>query len=187
MKHKAFTLIELLVVIAILAILTAITISIYKGYTASAKCTSFSEQHRKVVNAAEETFAFCRLNNSTYLNTGPTSSAKFCRGQSWGVTAIGLQGNKCVRKWNCKINGVTPNAGSMDVAMMYHIRAEFNQPGHTGGFVRNDQWQNFEKSGYPSRPGLTNIRDNGALLRISTYLGESCKGGDYKIDEVKWP
>ena len=67
-KQHAFTLIELLVVIAILGVLTAIVIAMYKGYTASAKCTSFSEQHRKVVAEVENTFNFCRLNGLTYLN-----------------------------------------------------------------------------------------------------------------------
>ena len=67
-KRRAFTLIELLVVIAIIAILTILVTMMYKKFIHSAKCTSFSEQHRKVVNLAEGTYNFCRLNGWTYMN-----------------------------------------------------------------------------------------------------------------------
>ena len=81
-----------------------------------------------------------------------------------------------------------------------HVRAEFNQPSHTGGFVRNDQWRNIEKHTGPERPGITNIRGypseqaQGAQMRIATYLGSDCKGGnfsnsggDYLINDITWP
>jgi len=192
-KRRAFTLIELLVVIAIIAILTILVTMMYKKYTHSAKCTSFSEQHRKVVNLAEETYNFCRLNGYTYFNrTGKcNSNARYTRvlKKRSGMTQIRQEGNKCIIKWDCTTDwiGRPQNAGLSSGYFTEHARAEFNTPNHTGGWIRGDQWQNFEKSGYPSRPGLTNIRDKGKDMRISTYLGEDCKGGDYKIDEVKWP
>ena len=77
-----------------------------------------------------------------------------------GITQMGMVGNKCVRKWDCKTDyiGRQQNAGLSSGYFFDHARAEFNTPSHTGGFIRNDQWQNFEKPGYPSRPGITNIR-----------------------------
>jgi hypothetical protein len=75
-----------------------------------------------------------------------------------------------------------------------HVRAEFQQPPNTSGFVRQYQWQNFIKPNYPERPGITNIRDKGDDIHIATYLGPDCSGGDftnssgsYLIDEIKWP
>ena len=185
-KRRAFTLIELLVVIAIIAILTILVTMMYKKYTHSAKCTSFSEQHRKVVAEVENTFNFCRLNGLTYLNTRGSS----CRDNKYAnIKAIGLKGNVCERRWDCQTvwGGRTPTAGLVSGYVWDHLRAQFDQPNHTGGFFRQDQWKNFEKAGYPARPGITNVRDKGDDIRIATYLGEGCKGGDYKIDEVKWP
>ena len=76
-----------------------------------------------------------------------------------------------------------------------HARAEFNQPIHTGGFARNDQWQNFLKYNYPDRPGITNIREKDDNMHIATFLGEDCSGGNftnssggtYLVDEFIWP
>ena len=193
-KRRAFTLIELLVAIAILGILVAIALLAYNKFTKSAECGSNKEQHRKVVNLAKETYAFCRLNGFTYMNSAPGSG---CRSQaSSGMTAISGGGSvKCIRKWDCKSDwaGRTQNAGLSSGWFFEHVRAEFNQPRHTGGFARNDQWQNFLKPNYPSRTGITNIRDKGVNMHIATYLGPGCDGnfsnsaGSYLVDEIVWP
>ena len=193
---KGFTLIELLVGLAILGILIGISISIYSGVVKKAECSGNAEQHRKVVNLAKETYAFCSFNGSTYMNSPPGST---CRSNSSsGMTKISGDGytTKCVKKWDCKSDWLNrrQTAGLSSGYFFDHVRAEFNQPTHTGGFVRNDQWQNFIKPNYPERPGITNIRDKGDDLHIATFLGEDCSngnfsnsGGGYKIDEIKWP
>ena len=204
-KRRAFTLIELLVVIAIIAILTILVTMMYKKYTHSAKCTSFSEQHRKVVNLAEETYNFCRLNGWTYMNRTKkcSNNSRYIRGlkKRNGMTEIRQEGNKCIIKWDCKSGQAgQASAGRSSGWFVDHARAEFNTPSHTGGFIRNDQWQNFEKPGYPSRPGITNIRGypsefvQGAQMRIATFLGPDCSdgnysnsGGHYLIDDITWP
>ena len=103
---------------------------------------------------------------------------------------------EAVEKWDCKSDyyGRQQNAGLSSGYFFEHVRAEFNEPGHTGSFVRNDQWQNFLKPNYPSRPGITNIREKGPNMHIATYLGPDCSGGDFKnsagsylIDEIIWP
>ena len=110
-----------------------------------------------------------------------------------GMTQVRQEGNKCVRKWNCKFRS-GENAGRSSGWFVTHARAEFNTPNHTGGFIREDQWQNFRKPNYPERPGITNIREKGVKMEIATYLGASCSGGNftnsagsYLIDEITWP
>ena len=49
MKKKAFTLIELLVVVAIIGILAAVGVVAYNGYTASAKKSAATANHKNVV------------------------------------------------------------------------------------------------------------------------------------------
>ena len=49
MNHKAFTLIELLVVVAIIGILAAVGVVAYNGYTASAKKSAATANHKNVV------------------------------------------------------------------------------------------------------------------------------------------
>ena len=100
-----------------------------------------------------------------------------------------------VKKWDCKSDyyGRQQNAGLSSGYFFDHVRAEFNEPSHTGSFVRNDQWKNFLKANYPSRPGITNLREKGVNMHIATFLGD-CSGGDYNnaggsylIDEIVWP
>ena len=128
-----------------------------------------------------------------------------CRGNSkTGMTKISGDGytTKCVKKWDCKSDyiGRQQNAGLSSGYFFDHARAEFNTPAHTGGFIRNNQWQNFEKPGGPERPGITNIRGypselvHGAQMRIATFLGPDCSdgnysnsGGHYLIDDITWP
>ena len=196
MKSKAFTLIELLVVVAIIGILAAVGVVAYNKFIKSAECGSHKEQHRKVVNLANETYGFCRLNGSTYMNSPPGFT---CRSNPRsGMTKISGDGytTKCVKKWDCKSDyyGRQQNAGLSSGYFFDHVRAEFNEPSHTGSFVRNDQWQNFLKPNYPSRAGITNIREKGVNMHIATYLGSDCSGGDftnsagsYLIDEIVWP
>ena len=88
MKRNGFTLIELLVVIAILAILAIIAFIAYNKFVKHAECGGHKEQHTKVVNMAKETYAFCSLNGSTYMNIGPGYG---CKSQSSiGMTAEGV-------------------------------------------------------------------------------------------------
>ena len=54
MKRNGFTLIELLVVVAIMGIIIGIGIQIYTGIIQKAECSGNAEQHRKVVNLANE-------------------------------------------------------------------------------------------------------------------------------------
>jgi len=113
------------------------------------------------------------------------------------VKAIGIDGTgKCVRKWDCKSQwaGLPVSAGQSSGRFWSHAAAEFSQPHNTSGFLRQDQWHNFEKPGYPERPGITNIRDKGVQMRIATFLGSDCKGGnfsntggDYLINDITWP
>jgi len=196
MKKKGFTLIELLVVIAIIAILAVIALLSYNKFIKHAKCNGNKEQHRKVVSLAKETYGFCSLNGSTYMNSAPGNT---CRSNPRsGMTKISGDGytTKCVKKWDCKSDyyGRRQTAGLSSGYFFDHVRAEFSQPNHTGGFVRNDQWQNFLKPNYPEREGITNIREKGDDMHIATYLGPSCSGGDfsnsagnYLINEIKWP
>ena len=204
-KRRAFTLIELLVVIAIIAILTILVTMMYKKFTHSAKCASFSEQHRKVVNLAEETYNFCRLNGWTYMNVTKkcSNNSRYIRvlKKRNGMTEIRQEGNKCIIKWDCKSGQAgQASAGRSSGWFIEHARAEFNTPNNTSGWLRGDQWQNFEKPGYPSRPGITNIRGypsefvQGAQMRIATFLGPDCKGGNfsnsggaYLINDITWP
>ena len=196
MKKKGFTLIELLVVIAIIAVLSVIALLSYNKFIKHAKCNGNKEQHRKVVSLAKETYGFCSLNGSTYMNSAPGNT---CRSNPRsGMTKISGDGytTKCVKKWDCKSDyyGRRQTAGLSSGYFFDHVRAEFSQPNHTGGFVRNDQWQNFLKPNYPEREGITNIREKGDDMHIATYLGPSCSGGDfsnsagnYLINEIKWP
>ena len=201
MKHRAFTLMELMIVIVIIGILASISIVYYINFTKSAKCFSYSEQHRNVVKLAEVTYSFCRLSGWTYMNQLPGFT---CRSNSrTGMTKISGDGytTKCVKKWDCKSGQAgQASAGRSSGWFVDHARAEFNTPAHTGGFIRNDQWQNFEKPGYPSRPGITNIRGYpsefvlGSQMRIATFLGPDCSGGNYSnsgghylIDDITWP
>jgi len=193
---KGFTLIELLVVIAIIVILAVIALLSYNGFVKKAECGGHKEQHRKVVNLAKETYGFCSLNGSTYMNSAPGNT---CRSNPRsGMTKISGDGytTKCVKKWDCKSDyyGRRQTAGLSSGYFFDHVRAEFNQPTHTGGFVRNDQWQNFRKPNYPERAGITNIREKGDKMEIATYLGSDCSGGNftnsagsYLIDEITWP
>ena len=194
---KGFTLIELLVVVAIIAIISTIGVVVYNKFIKIAECSGHKEQHRKVVNLAKETYGFCSLNGETYMNiTAPcmtNSNGISALKRNSGMTQVRQEGNKCVRKWNCKFRS-GENAGRSSGWFVTHARAEFNTPNHTGGFIREDQWQNFRKPNYPERPGITNIREKGIKMEIATYLGASCSGGDftnsagsYLIDEITWP
>ena len=176
MNKKGFTLIELLVVVAIMGIIIGIGIQIYTGIIQKAECSGNAEQHRKVVNLAKETYGFCSLNGSTYMNSPPGLTCR--RKPKSGMTKISGDGytTKCVKKWDCKSDWLNrrQTAGLSSGYFFDHVRAEFNQPIHSGGFVRNDQWQNFLKPNYPERPGITNIREKGADMHIATYLGSDC-------------
>ena len=117
------------------------------------------------------------------------------------MTEIRQEGNKCIIKWDCKSGQAgQASAGRSSGWFIDHARAEFNTPNNTSGWLRGDQWRNFEKPGYPSRPGITNIRGypsefvQGAQMRIATYLGPDCKGGNfsnsggtYLINDITWP
>ena len=197
MKKKGFTLIELLVVIAIIAVLSVIALLSYNKFIKHAKCSGNKEQHRKVVSLAKETYGFCSLNGYTNMNiTAPcmtNSNGIRALKRNSGMTQIRQDGNKCVRSWNCKFRS-GENAGRSSGWFVTHSRAEFNTPNHTGGFIREDQWQNFRKPNYPERAGITNIREKGAKMEIATYLGSDCSGGNftnsagsYLIDEITWP
>ena len=197
MKKKGFTLIELLVVIAIIAVLAVIALLSYNKFTKHAKCSGNKEQHRKVVSLAKETYGFCSLNGYTNMNiTAPCmSNSNGIRAlkRNSGMTQIRQDGNKCVRSWNCKFRS-GENAGRSSGWFVTHARAEFNTANNTGGFIREDQWQNFRKPNYPERAGITNIREKGVKMEIATYLGSDCSGGNftnsagsYLIDEITWP
>ena len=197
MKKKGFTLIELLVVIAIIAVLAVIALLSYNKFTKHAKCSGNKEQHRKVVSLAKETYGFCSLNGYTNMNiTAPCmSNSNGIRAlkRNSGMTQIRQDGNKCVRSWNCKFRS-GENAGRSSGWFVTHARAEFNTANNTGGFIREDQWQNFRKPNYPERAGITKIREKGVKMEIATYLGSDCSGGNftnsagsYLIDEITWP
>ena len=180
MSKRGFTLIELLVVVAIIGILAAVGVVAYNGYTTSAKCSSFKSQHKQVVKLAQTTYAMCPINGYTYMNVPPGYG---CSSQpKSGMTKVSGGGStKCIRKWDCRSQwaGMPVNAGQSSGHFFSHARAEFNEPSHTGSFLRNDQWQNFLKYNYPDRPGITNIRGKGSNMHIATFLGEDCPGANF--------
>ena len=202
---QAFTLMELMIVIVIIVILASISIVFYINFTKSAKCFSYSEQHRKVVKLAEVTYSFCSLSGWTYMNRTKkcSNNSRYIRvlKKRNGMTEIRQEGNKCIIKWDCKSGQAgQASAGRSSGWFIDHARAEFNTPNNTSGWLRGDQWQNFEKPGYPSRPGITNIRGypsefvQGSQMRIATFLGPDCSGGNYSnsgghylIDDITWP
>ena len=196
MKTNGFTLIELLVVIVIIIVISVISIPTFQKMVSGAKCGAYKDQHKKVVDLANTTYTMCRLNGETYMNKRPGLT---CRSNTRsGMTKISGDGytTKCVIKWDCKSDyyGRQQNAGLSSGYFFEHVRAEFNEPGHTGSFVRNDQWHNFLKPNYPERPGITNIREKGKNMHIATYLGPNCSGADftnsggsYMLDEIVWP
>ena len=204
-RTKGFTLIELLVVIVIIAILAVISLISYNKFFKLAECGGHKEQHRKVVALAENTYNFCRINRWTYMNRTKkcSNNSRYIRvlKKRSGMTEIRQEGNKCIIKWDCKSGQAgQASAGRSSGWFIEHARAEFNTPNNTSGWLRGDQWQNFEKPGYPSRPGITNIRGypsefvQGAQMRIATYLGPDCKGGNfsnsggaYLINDITWP
>ena len=100
---KGFTLIELLVVVAIIGAIAGAGIpNFINGFVKKAECGGHKEQHRKVVNLAKETYGFCRLNGSTYMNSPPGYT---CRSNSKaGTTYVSGDGytTKCVKKWDCR-------------------------------------------------------------------------------------
>ena len=115
-----------------------------------------------------------------------------------GIKKISGDGytTKCVRQWDCTSDwiGRKQNAGLSSGYFVDHARAELNTPNNRSGYIRNDQWKNFEKAGYPERPGITNIREKGAQMRIATFLGQDCDGGNfsnsggsYLIYDFTWP
>ena len=204
-RTKGFTLIELLVVIVIIAILAVISLISYNKFFKLAECGGHKEQHRKVVALAENTYNFCRINRWTYMNRTKkcSNNSRYIRvlKKRSGMTEIRQEGNKCIIKWDCKSGQAgQASAGRSSGWFIEHARAEFNTPNNTSGWLRGDQWRNFEKPGYPSRPGITNIRGypsefvQGAQMRIATYLGPDRKGGnfsnsggDYLINDITWP
>ena len=204
-RTKGFTLIELLVVIVIIAILAVISLISYNKVFKLAECGGHKEQHRKVVALAENTYNFCRINGWTYMNRTKkcSNNSRYIRvlKKRSGMTEIRQEGNKCIIKWDCKSGQAgQASAGRSSGWFIDHARAEFNTPNNTSGWLRGDQWRNFEKPGYPSRPGITNIRGypsefvQGAQMRIATYLGPDCKGGNfsnsggaYLINDITWP
>ena len=198
-RTKSFTLIELLVVIVIIAILAVISLISYNKFFKLAECGGHKEQHRKVVALAENTYNFCRINGWTYMNRTKkcSNNSRYIRvlKKRNGMTEIRQEGNKCIIKWDCKSGQAgQASAGRSSGWFIEHARAEFNTPNNTSGWIRGDQWHNFEKPGYPERPGITNIRDKGVQMRIATYLGPDCKGGNfsnsggaYLINDITWP
>ena len=204
-RTKGFTLIELLVVIVIIAILAVISLISYNKFFKLAECGGHKEQHRKVVALAENTYNFCRINGWTYMNRTKkcSNNSRYIRvlKKRSGMTEIRQEGNKCIIKWDCKSGQAgQASAGRSSGWFIEHARAEFNTPNNTSGWLRGDQWQNFEKPGYPSRPGITNIRGYpsefvlGSKMRIATFLGPDCSGGNYSnsgghylIDDITWP
>ena len=198
-KMKGFTLIELLIVLVILVILAIVGFTQYQGIAETAKCKSNEDQHRKVVALAEDTYNLCRINGWTYMNRTKkcSNNSRYIRvlKKRSGMTEIRQEGNKCIIKWDCKSGQAgQASAGRSSGWFIEHARAEFNTPNNTSGWLRGDQWQNFEKPGYPARPGITNIRDKGVQMRIATFLGPDCKGGnfsnsggDYLINDITWP
>ena len=175
-RTKGFTLIELLVVIVIIAILAVISLIFYNKVFKLAECGGHKEQHRKVVALAENTYNFCRINGWTYMNRTKkcSNNSRYIRvlKKRSGMTEIRQEGNKCIIKWDCKSGQAgQASAGRSSGWFIEHARAEFNTPNNTSGWLRGDQWQNFEKPGYPSRPGITNIRGYPSEFVIPGRLG----------------
>ena len=195
-KANAFTLIELLVVVAIIGILAAVGVVAYNGYTKSAKCRTHEAQHEQIVKLAQSTYALCPISGYTYMNLLPGLTCN--DNPKSGIKKISGDGytTKCVRQWDCTSDwiGRKQNAGLSSGYFVEHARAELNTPNNRSGYIRNDQWKNFEKAGYPERPGITNIREKGAQMRIATFLGQDCDGGNfsnsggsYLIYDFTWP
>ena len=67
-KKKAFTLIELLVVVAIIGILAAVGVVAYNGYTASAKKSAATANHKNVVKYIINEVMKCSTGASKAMN-----------------------------------------------------------------------------------------------------------------------
>ena len=67
-NKKAFTLIELLVVVAIIGILAAVGVVAYNGYTASAKKSATTANHKNVVKYITNEVMKCSTGASTAMN-----------------------------------------------------------------------------------------------------------------------
>ena len=68
MKQKGFTLIELLVVVAIIGILAAVGVVAYNGYTASAKKSAATANHKNVVKYIINEVMKCSTGATTAMN-----------------------------------------------------------------------------------------------------------------------
>ena len=68
MKQKGFTLIELLVVVAIIGILAAVGVVAYNGYTASAKKSAATANHKNVVKYITSEVMKCSTGASTAMD-----------------------------------------------------------------------------------------------------------------------
>ena len=68
MKHNGFTLIELLVVVAIIGILAAVGVVAYNGYTASAKKSATTANHKNVVKYIVNETMKCSTGQSLAMN-----------------------------------------------------------------------------------------------------------------------
>ena len=68
MKRNGFTLIELLVVVAIIGILAAVGVVAYNGYTASAKKSAATANHKNVVKYIINEVMKCSTGATTAMN-----------------------------------------------------------------------------------------------------------------------
>ena len=68
MKIKAFTLIELLVVVAIIGILAAVGVVAYNGYTASAKKSTATANHKNICKYVANEVMKCEIGEIDAMN-----------------------------------------------------------------------------------------------------------------------
>ena len=128
LKSKGFTLIELLVVVAIIGILAAVGVVAYNGYTASAKKSAATANHKNVVKYITSEVMKCSAGDSTAME-GNLDCSK--QGSYWWSTNVSDAAEKALSNfknpYDNENSSVTHGGGMQNDNQVGYNRI------HTGG------------------------------------------------------